>query len=149
MAEVFHETPGDLLRHRPGGKWCILQHAGHLLVLDSLGEVRLDDYLSGKEVLTPADMGNRETETGDYERGDPARILGWFHDTRQALAERLSALTPDQVSRRSFHGRLNMEMRLIDWVCFMCEHDDHHLAVMAAIRAEGLLREPPATPRAG
>jgi len=138
MEEAVRNTPVDLLRHRPEGKWCILQHAGHLLVLESLGEIRLNDYLQGSAVLTPADMGNRETEKGGFDGEEPDVILQRFRGARTGLADRLSVLSPGDIVREALHQRLNRRLRLIDWVCFMCEHDDHHLAVIGSIRARGL-----------
>ena len=50
----------------------------------------------------------------------------------------LGGLT-EEIAREALHQRLNRRLRLIDWVCFMCEHDDHHLAVIGAIRSQGLV----------
>jgi len=137
MGNVLLNTSEELLRYKPDGRWCILQHSGHLLALESLGETRLEDFLEGNAVLTPADMNNRLTEEGGYEMADPSLLLKRFHQARHGLADRLSTLTPDEITRPALHTRLKMELRLIDWLCFMCEHDDHHLAVMNAVREAG------------
>jgi hypothetical protein len=44
------------------------------------------------------------------------------------LVRRLETLSEEQIARTSLHPRLKVQMRLVDWLSFMCEHDDHHLA---------------------
>ena len=47
---------------------------------------------------------------------------------REALVHRLEELQVDQVGIVAFHPRLQKPMRLLDWLYFVAEHDDHHLA---------------------
>lgn len=47
---------------------------------------------------------------------------------RGGLVRRLELLTEEQVAIVAIHPRLQKPMRLMDWVYFVAEHDDHHLA---------------------
>ena len=47
---------------------------------------------------------------------------------REALVHRLEELEVHQVTILAIHPRLQTPMRLLDWVYFVAEHDDHHLA---------------------
>jgi hypothetical protein len=41
---------------------------------------------------------------------------------------RLEELKVDQVAIVAIHPRLQTPMRLLDWIYFVAEHDDHHFA---------------------
>jgi len=47
---------------------------------------------------------------------------------RERLVNRLEELKVDQVEIVAIHPRLKKLMRLLDWLYFVAEHDDHHLA---------------------
>jgi len=121
----------------PGGRWSIQQHAGHLLDLEPLMDRRLSEFLEGVPVLTPADMTNRATEEADHDRVPWAELLDRFRAARAALVARIRALRPEDLERAALHLRLGVPMRVLDWMEFTAEHDDHHLAIIAARVARG------------
>jgi hypothetical protein len=127
LEELTKNLSEEILIFKPEGKWSIKEHAGHLIDLEELGERRLDDYLDGKEILSPADMSNKKTYETDYNQKDIKEILKEFRNAREHIVSRLENLTKEQASLTSIHPRLNQKMRIIDWVYFMSEHDDHHL----------------------
>ncbi|RPI67753.1 MAG: DinB family protein, partial [Ignavibacteriales bacterium] len=105
-----------------------------LLALEELGEKRLNDYLERKEILSPADMSNKKTYEADFDKKDIRDILLEFRNTRQHLVERLENITKEVAATISVHPRLNQKMRVVDWVYFMSEHDDHHLTTIRLIK---------------
>jgi hypothetical protein len=134
LEELTKNLSEEILIFKPEGKWSIKEHAGHLIDLEELGERRLDDYLDGKEILSPADMSNKKTYETDYNQKNIKEILKEFRNAREHIVSRLENLTKEQASLTSIHPRLNQEMRIIDWVYFMSEHDDHHLTSMRLIK---------------
>jgi hypothetical protein len=134
LEELTKNLSEEILIFKPEGKWSIKEHAGHLIDLEELGERRLDDYLDGKEILSPADMSNKKTYETDYNQKDIKEILKEFRNAREHIVSRLENLTKEQASLTSIHPRLNQKMRIIDWVYFMSEHDDHHLTSMRLIK---------------
>lgn len=110
---------------KPDGKWSIQENAGHLLDEEDLFSKRLHEYLAGAEVLTPAPYLPRELTHND---GNIESILTSFHAARERQVERLTRLRPDHYARTAWHGRLKVQMRLVDHLLFIAEHDDHHLA---------------------
>lgn len=127
LEEMTGNLSEDILIFKPGGKWSVKEQAGHLLTLEALGEKRLDDFLNRKEILSPADMSNKNTREADFNKRNIRNILAEFREERQHLVSKLEKLTKEEASIISIHPRLNQKMRIIDWVYFMCEHDDHHL----------------------
>ena len=115
------------------GKWSIKEHAGHLIDLEELGEKRLDDFLNRKEILSAADISNKKTHEADYNKKNINELLKEFRSAREHAVGRLEKLTKEQVAIVSIHPRLNQKMRVIDWVYFMSEHDDHHLTKIREI----------------
>jgi hypothetical protein len=134
LEELTKNLSEEILIFKPEGKWSIKEHAGHLIDLEELGERRLDDYLDGKEILSPADMSNKKTYETDYNQKNIKEILKEFRNAREHIVSRLENLTKVQASLTSIHPRLNQKMRIIDWVYFMSEHDDHHLTSMRLIK---------------
>ncbi|RPI75277.1 MAG: DinB family protein [Ignavibacteriales bacterium] len=134
LEEISVNLSEETLTFKPGGKWSIKEHAGHLLALEELGEKRLNDYLERKEILSPADMSNKKTYEADFDKKDIRDILLEFRNTRQHLVERLENITKEVAATISVHPRLNQKMRVVDWVYFMSEHDDHHLTTIRLIK---------------
>ncbi|MBM3287774.1 MAG: DinB family protein [Candidatus Eisenbacteria bacterium] len=120
-------------------RWSIQENIGHLVEVENLWHGRLDDYASAAAELRPADMENRRTQAGDYNRADLGQILARFRRERSRLIDRLEGLSEAEVLRTAHHPRLDRPMRVLDMMVFGAEHDDHHLA-----RISELLRRRPA-----
>ena len=52
------------------------------------------------------------------------------------MLDRLANLEPDAFCLVSRHPRLDQEMRFVDSLYFVAEHDDHHLARISEILRE-------------
>lgn len=120
--------PRELLVRRFEEKWSIQEHAGHLLDLEALEALRLEDYGAGRETLTPADLQNRKTYEANYNSKEVAEILREFRLERMEFVRRLEELDEEFIQRSAIHPRLKIPMRVIDLAFFKAEHDDHHLA---------------------
>jgi hypothetical protein len=124
-----------LTRHDAPGTWSILQNVGHLLDLEPLWERRLDDYLAGRETLSPADLTNAATNTADHESRQIADLLGAFRVIRGRIVTRLERVAPADWARVAVHPRLKQPLRLVDAIAFTCDHDDYHLARISELLA--------------
>jgi len=113
---------------KPGGKWSILEQVGHLGDLEPLWQTRLDDILSGKEAMTPADLQNKKTEEAHHNDKTLEELLSNFETLRNQTLVKLSHLKEEDVFKSALHPRLNKPMRTLDLFIFVAEHDDHHLA---------------------
>ena len=120
--------PEHMLAIRVNDKWAVKEHLGHLADLESLDGRRLSEFLSHAKVLSAADMENRATEIADHRSVPIVEIIRKLTFGREALVHRLEELQVDQVGIVAFHPRLQKPMRLLDWLYFVAEHDDHHLA---------------------
>jgi hypothetical protein len=118
----------EMLAARPNGKWSVKDHLGHLVDLRALDEQRLREFLGRAKVLSAADASNRATEHGNHRQTPVAEILGELRAAREKLVRKLDALKAEDVGISALHPRLQKPMRVIDWVYFVAEHNDHHLA---------------------
>jgi hypothetical protein len=118
----------EVLTRRDGDKWSIQEQAGHLLDLEPLGMIRLDDFEAGNDPLTAADMANQKTYEANHNANTIEDILSDFRLERTEFVRRLDAYNEEFVQRTAIHPRLQMRIRVIDLVFFIAEHDDHHLA---------------------
>ena len=125
--------PASLRTARQDGRWSIQEHIGHLLDLEALGEQRLDDFRGRVPTLTAADLTNRTTHEANHNRAEWWELIQAFTGARETLVAGLEALTADVIAHKAIHPRLKRPMNVPEWVFFMCEHDDHHLAVVRAI----------------
>lgn len=131
LERVTRGVAPEVLTQRVDGKWSIQEHAGHLFDLESLCFARLEDYLLGRHTLTPADMTNTATEHADHNSSHLEDILDDFYLARTALVQHIETLEPREFQRAARHPRLRTRMRLVDWMLFTAEHDDHHLGKIA------------------
>jgi hypothetical protein len=134
LEELTKDLSEEILTFKPDGKWSIKEHTGHLIDLEELGEKRLEDFLCGKQILSPADMTNKKTHEAGYNQKNINDILKEFRSARESIVIKLDNLSKEQAAIVSVHPRLNKKMRIIDWIYFMCEHDDHHLTSIRLIK---------------
>jgi hypothetical protein len=135
-AELVAAVPVAVLRAKPLGKWSAQEHLGHLLDLEELGERRLNEFITRKSQLIAADMTNQKTMLANHNQKDIGDLLQRFAAARRQLVDRLEAMSLEVISHQAVHPRLGRPMNVVEWVFFMCEHDDHHLT-----RARELVRE--------
>ena len=124
----------EVLTRRDGDKWSIQEHAGHLLDLEGLGMLRLDDFETGRDSLTAADMANRKTCEANHNANTIENILAALRNERMKFVRRLDAYDEDFVQRTAIHPRLQARIRVLDLAFFIAEHDDHHLARISELK---------------
>lgn len=125
MTSTISDSEG---RYNYQNKWSIKENIGHLSDLEELHDGRIDDFLSRKEQLRPADMSNAKTYAENYNQADLHQLINEFTMKRTKFIKKLLALDDDTQVFKSFHPRLKIMMRPIDVAFFTAEHDDHHLA---------------------
>ncbi len=118
----------ETLVSKPNQKWSAQEHAGHLLDLEPLWLVRLEDYVKGSDQLAVTDLQNRKTDAANYNAQPLKEILAQFRAARNTLLARAEEVDPALFSHSIPHPRLKVPMRLVDHLYFVAEHDDHHLA---------------------
>jgi hypothetical protein len=133
LQQALLGTPVPVRIHRRDGRWSIQEHAGHLLDLEPLGELRLNDFEAGAAVLHPADVENRKTHDARHNERDGSEIAAGFRAARSALVARLENMRAADLSRVALHPRLQQPMSVVDFCFFIAEHDDHHLAAIAEL----------------
>jgi hypothetical protein len=124
----------EVLTRRDGDKWSIQEQAGHLLDIGELEMKRLDEFEAGRDVLTAADMTNRQTHEANHNANSIEHILSDFRKERMAFVARLDSYDEEFVSRTALHPRLKTNIRVIDLAFFIAEHDDHHLARISELK---------------
>jgi uncharacterized damage-inducible protein DinB len=141
MAARLHGTPArleEILRgaaqsnrvKKENRKWSAQEHAGHLLDLESLWTARVEDFVKDGTELSVADLQNRKTNEANHNARPVEEILRDFRSARLALVKRVDEIEPEMFARTLMHPRLKTPMRLVDHLCFVAEHDDHHIAHM-------------------
>lgn len=127
LEDRLKELSAEVLIRREGERWSIQENAGHLLDLESLVNLRLNQYVAGAETLHAADMSNRKTYEASHNEVEVSLILRSFREQRLNIVDRLEALTADIFASAALHPRLGVQMRLVDMIYFQAEHDDYHL----------------------
>lgn len=133
LEELLLDVSLDRLTTRRSEKWSAQEQAGHLLDLEPLWSARVDDFIEGKQRLSPADLQNRKTHEANHNARNTADLLQEFRAARALLAEKLDNLDASALSRTLLHPRLEQSFRLVDHLYFVAEHDDHHLAKIWAL----------------
>jgi len=134
IEEMLQGAGAPALVEKPAGKWSLLEHIGHLWILDAeLHEVRVRQFLNGEAHLLAADMSNKATFERNFNALAAGEVMDGFRAARRQLLELLDPLTLEDAGRTALHPRLQKQMRLVDMCYFAAEHDDHHLAAMHAL----------------
>ncbi len=133
LEDLLLKLPLETRIRRDAERWSMQEHAGHLLDLEELGLVRLDDFEAGREVLRAADMTNRKTFEAAHNARPTEEILTALRREREEFVRRLDRYDQSFVSRTSLHPRLQTPVRVIDLAYFIAEHDDHHLASISEL----------------
>lgn len=134
LEELTRSLPREVLTRRDGDKWSIQEQAGHLLDLEQLWLNRLDDFETGRGHLSNADLTNRKTHEANHNEDTIEKILDAFRKQRSEFVRRLDNYDEELAQRTGLHPRLNTEMRVIDHIFFVAEHDDHHLARISELK---------------
>ena len=122
-----------ILTKRVKNSWSIQEHIGHLVDLEPLWLDRLKDFESSRATLKPADLENRKTHEADHNRVPIEDIIAALRNARTGIVQRLDAYDDTFIERTAKHPRLQTDMRVLDLVFFIAEHDDHHLAKLTDI----------------
>lgn len=126
LDEYLNSAPAEILTHRDNDHWSIQENAAHLYDLDALTLDRIEQYVVGVDVLHAADITNKATSAANYNDVSAAEIAKNFRERRNQVVNRLASLDPEMFARVAIHPRLNIPMRLVDFVFFEAEHDDYH-----------------------
>lgn len=131
LSTLFQVCDEKRLELKLARSWSAKEHVGHLVDLEELHERRIREYLDGKTELSPADMNNDKTAKANHNVSSSAALLEKFGKTRTHFIQRLSLLDEKQLSLSALHPRLQKQMRLVDMVYFVTEHDNHHLTIVS------------------
>ena len=121
----------DLARRFDG--WSVKEQVGHLYDLEELWYGRVEDFLTGKNVLRAADLSNTKTHEANHNQRSIEQLLVQFSIARNKLIEKVQDIDEVTAELTALHPRLQKPMRLIDSLFFVAEHDDHHVARIRAL----------------
>lgn len=130
LDEYLKAAPAEILTRRDEDRWSIQENAGHLFDLDELTLQRIDQYVAGLTTLHAADITNKATSAANYNSFPAAQISQSFRQRRIEVVNKLESLDAGMFTRSAIHPRLNIPMRLVDFVFFEAEHDDYHFTRM-------------------
>jgi uncharacterized damage-inducible protein DinB len=116
------------LSHKVEKSWSVKEQVGHLYDLEELWYGRIEDFLSGKQILRAADLSNTKTHEANHNEKNIKQLLEQFSFARNKLIEKVQHEDEGQALLTALHPRLQKPMRLIDSLFFVAEHDDHHIA---------------------
>ncbi len=133
LEEIVNSLSKSELVRKIDNSWSVQENIGHLLDIEEFHSKRLRDYLDKKDELSPADITNKKTYDAGYNSKDLTEILQQFRIIRIDYVASLDKIDEETISRYSYHPRLIIPMRLIDYAYFAAEHDDHHIAIMRNI----------------
>jgi len=127
LKQVTIPPPDTVLRIKPAGKWSVIEHLGHLILLEPLWQSRFYEISIGNELMSPADLNNLATEEAMFNSRILSGLLEEFALIRAKTIIQLNSFAKEAFMYRSMHPRLQQPMRIADMMYFVAEHDEHHL----------------------
>jgi len=116
--------------------WSLKKEVGHLLDLEPLWYIRLNEIKRGEKELLAADLTNRKTFETAHDESSFEKLVHDFSIERFKLVSLFRGLTDAEMENISVHPRLKTNMRAVDMAWFVAEHDDHHLAQIQLLMEE-------------
>jgi hypothetical protein len=117
----------ETLKNKLHGRWSVLENIGHLSDMEPLWQIRLQEILAGKKIMTAADLQNTKTNEAAHNKQSLVDLVSKFVFLRNETLIQLQQLTEKDIYKSALHPRLNTPMRIMDLFLFVAEHDDHHL----------------------
>jgi len=108
--------------------WSVKNQIGHLIFVEKLWELRLEDFREGRETLFAADVKNTKSSETDHNGIPIEKLLDDFRTRRAEIMKLFERFTVEDAAKTALHPRLNVPIRLVDHAEFAAEHDDHHLS---------------------
>jgi hypothetical protein len=136
IEEIVHTLSEENLSKKTGNRWSIKEHIGHLADLEEIHKKRLEQLLANINILMPADMSNKKTYLANHNDAGIDLLLKNLRQTREHFTSRLEKLDETDIARSAIHPRLGKEMRVVDMVYFIAEHDDHHITIIREITSQ-------------
>jgi len=134
LAERTAALSRDVLTRRSAQGWSIQENVGHIADLDSgIFYSRLASYRNGDAMLPPADLTNAATDGANHNDRSIGEVLESARLARIRFIAELESFEEAIFARSSTHPRLGTQLRLVDMMFFMAEHDDHHLATITEL----------------
>lgn len=133
LEERLRDVPTGRLTARVDGAWSAQENVGHLVDLESLWHRRAEQLFAGEAELAPTDLANRRTFEAGHNDRPSAELLAEFRRVRRAFVALLVRADETVLTHTALHPRLRTPMTLTDLAYFVVEHDDHHLATIAAL----------------
>lgn len=130
---IVHHLPKEVLTYSAPKKWSIMEQIGHIYLLESLWQTRIQDILQGQNLMTMADLNNTATTTSNFNQSDLHILLTAFENKRKTTIEQLINIAPTDLQKTSLHPRLQTPMSIVDLSYFIYRHDHHHLRSMEVI----------------
>jgi hypothetical protein len=127
IVNLIRDYPEKSLMISINQKWSVKQEIGHLLDLEDLHILRIQDLCDNKTELRPADMSNEKTNSENHNGTPIEELISRFSTKRNKFISTMMALNDEQHLYKSLHPRLKKEMAAVDIAYFVAEHDDHHL----------------------
>lgn len=127
LEEALRGYDAAILTRQEEASWSAQEHAGHLADMEPLWSSRVQDFMSGSDELTVADLTNRETNEAKHNSRPANEIVAAFRAGRARLLCRVGETDAACFTRTIPHPRLKTPMHLADHLHLVAEHDDHHL----------------------
>lgn len=106
LEEKMKNVAAGILSIRIDNCWSIKENIGHLGDLEPLWQGRLDDLITGKQELRPADLQNTKTNSAGHNDKSIDELLQSFRTTRQQTLAMLEQLDEATIFKSALHPRL-------------------------------------------
>jgi len=131
-ALLQHRSP-EALSLRLSGTWSVMEHLGHLIVLQDRFEERVTDFELRRTRLCVIDLSDQERMLAGQRVRSLGDVLEELHLKRKAFLRRVERLSRASLLHVASHPCKDRPMRPMDMLLWIAEHDDHHLATMRGL----------------
>jgi uncharacterized damage-inducible protein DinB len=133
LEQCLSSLDQECLTKTDGNNWSPLEHAGHLLAMESLWIARIDDFVLNHPTLRAWNGDNRDVRLAKFNQQNCRAICRDFNQTRLAIVDYVRKLVESESSFQSHEPQWERTFTLNDHLAYMHEHDKHHLQTIQFI----------------
>src|SRR5579862_4970235 len=101
IEEKVKGVDDEILSKKIDNKWSIKENIGHLAEVDEVANRRIDEMITGVDVMSPAVF-----EPKDYNPWPIEKVVSLFKKNRTSNVSKYNSLSDDELKKSSMHPRL-------------------------------------------
>lgn len=133
LQHMYTSASREKLLARVDGRWAAVDHLAHLLTLQERFVSRVEDFEHRRSMLCEIDLRDQGALIEQRRARSVVELLDEFRLKRLRFTSRIEQMRYQTLMHQAQHPCQRRELRPVDMLLWIAEHDDHHLASVRSL----------------